>query len=68
MKKSVLAAAFAVVLLALGVAVGACGGGGGIVSDQFELHWELEGSDLLLAIDTGTSGSSSLGLWHCPGR
>ena len=51
MKRHIQVAMLGLIVLIVGV-IAACGGGGGIVSDQFELHWELEGSDLLLAIDT----------------
>ena len=51
MNRHIQVAMLGLIVLIVGVVV-ACGGGGGIVSDQFELHWELEGSDLLLAIDT----------------
>ena len=51
MKKHIQVAMLGLIVLIVGL-IAACGGGGGIVSDQFELHWELEGSDLLLAIDT----------------
>ena len=51
MKRPIQVAMLGLIVLAVGV-LAACGGGGGIVSDQFELRWELEGNDLLLAIDT----------------
>ena len=35
----------------------------GVVSDQFELRWELDGTDLLLAIDTDLPDYGELSVW-----
>ena len=52
MKKSVLAAAFAVVLLALAVAVGACGGNGKtITSEDYGSAWPFTVSEVELRCD-----------------
>ena len=49
MKRHIQVAMLGLIVLVVGVGA-ACGGG--VVSDKFELQWELDGNDLLLSIDT----------------